>query len=307
MTALALCSPTALSLAPAAAAEAEPPGKPRVGILTGGDGQVTVAFVAPTPGSSPITGYRVSSANLTDPTEIVPPVDGASSPITVTGLTNGQSYSFRVTALSASGDTESDPSTPLNVGIVPSFPGVPSTLPPGRVGESYSYTIEAAGVPTPTVTWVQSGTSFIPDGLSYDFTTRTISGTPTQAGSFEPSFEAHNALGWASLNPAFVIAERAGEPSPAPTPPSPSPSPSPSPAPAPPGQAQPPVARHAVDHRAEAALGGARALPPARSRTLPATGPDATLPFALGIVAFTLGLALMGAYSKNGAGHRRWR
>jgi len=74
------------------------PGAPTIGAATGGFTQATVAFTAPTDtGGSAITSYQVVSS----PGSIVG--TGASSPITVTGLTNGTAYTFRVTAVNSYG------------------------------------------------------------------------------------------------------------------------------------------------------------------------------------------------------------
>ncbi|GFO70066.1 hypothetical protein GMLC_36450 [Geomonas limicola] len=74
------------------------PGAPTIGSATAGDAQASVSFAAPgSNGGSPITGYTVTAspggATAT----------GASSPITVTGLTNGTSYSFTVSASNTAG------------------------------------------------------------------------------------------------------------------------------------------------------------------------------------------------------------
>ena len=75
------------------------PGAPTAPTATAGDTQVSVAFTAPTfTGGAAITGYTVT-VNPAD----VAPVNGASSPIVVTGLTNGQPYTFIVTATNAAG------------------------------------------------------------------------------------------------------------------------------------------------------------------------------------------------------------
>ena len=74
------------------------PGAPTIGAVTGGDTQVIVAFTAPTDtGGSAITSYQVVSS----PGSVV--ATGASSPITVTGLTNGTAYTFRVAAVNSYG------------------------------------------------------------------------------------------------------------------------------------------------------------------------------------------------------------
>lgn len=75
------------------------PGAPTIGTATAGDTQVSVAFSAPVSnGGSNITGYTVTVS----PAHVAP-VNGASSPIVVTGLTNGQAYTFTVTADNAAG------------------------------------------------------------------------------------------------------------------------------------------------------------------------------------------------------------
>jgi len=74
------------------------PGAPTGVSATGGNAQATVSFTAPTNnGGAAITGYRATSSpgNFT--------ATGASSPLTVTGLTNGTSYTFTVEAQNSVG------------------------------------------------------------------------------------------------------------------------------------------------------------------------------------------------------------
>ncbi len=74
------------------------PGAPTGASATAGNAQATVSFTAPgSNGGSVITLYTVTSnpGNIT--------ATGASSPITVTGLTNGVSYTFTVTATNSVG------------------------------------------------------------------------------------------------------------------------------------------------------------------------------------------------------------
>ena len=74
------------------------PGAPTIGTATGGNAQAVVTFTAPSSdGGSAITGYRVTST----PGSIT--ATGSSSPITITGLTNGTAYTFTVAAQNAVG------------------------------------------------------------------------------------------------------------------------------------------------------------------------------------------------------------
>ena len=75
------------------------PGAPTSVVVTSGDNQASVAFVGPiNTGGTSITGYTVTVS----PADVAP-VNGAGSPIVVSGLTNGQPYTFTVTADNSAG------------------------------------------------------------------------------------------------------------------------------------------------------------------------------------------------------------
>ncbi|WP_341280925.1 cadherin-like beta sandwich domain-containing protein [Paenibacillus sp. FSL H8-0537] len=87
------------------------PGVPTGVAAAHGNAQAVVSFTAPVDnGGSPVKGYEVTAmpGNVT--------VSGISSPITVTGLTNGTSYTFTVKALNIAGSsaasTQSNAITP---------------------------------------------------------------------------------------------------------------------------------------------------------------------------------------------------
>lgn len=88
------------------------PGAPTIGTATGGNTQASVTFTAPaSDGGSAITGYRVTST----PGSIT--ATGASSPIVITGLSNGTAYTFTVAAQNSVGygaeSTASNSVTPV--------------------------------------------------------------------------------------------------------------------------------------------------------------------------------------------------
>ncbi|MCX6809834.1 MAG: PKD domain-containing protein [Candidatus Berkelbacteria bacterium] len=74
------------------------PGVPTVIVATAGNAQATISFSAPDTGGSPITGYTATSTpgGLTG--------SNITSPITVTGLTNGVEYTFKVYATNTIGN-----------------------------------------------------------------------------------------------------------------------------------------------------------------------------------------------------------
>lgn len=81
------------------------PQAPSIGTATAGINQASVTFTAGATGGSSITGYTVTSSpgGLTG--------TGSSSPITVTGLTQGTTYTFTVTATNSSGTSASSSSS----------------------------------------------------------------------------------------------------------------------------------------------------------------------------------------------------
>ncbi|MEO6821183.1 MAG: fibronectin type III domain-containing protein, partial [Candidatus Nanopelagicales bacterium] len=100
-----------------------------------GDRTATVSFSAPAAtGGSPVTGYTVTSS----PGGVS--VSGASSPIAVSGLTNGTHYTFTVTARNVVG--AGPPSAPSNSVVPAGLPGAPTGLVPvagdGQVALSWT-------------------------------------------------------------------------------------------------------------------------------------------------------------------------
>ncbi|HUX82109.1 MAG TPA: fibronectin type III domain-containing protein [Halothiobacillus sp.] len=126
------------------------PGAPAIGTVTGGNAQATVQFTAPASnGNSAITSYTVTSNSGGFS------ATGTASPITVTGLTNGTSYTFTVVATNAVGNSAA---SAASNSVTPAAPtgNVPTTAAPAP-----SHTI-VASVLTTTANDI-AGTDFFPN------------------------------------------------------------------------------------------------------------------------------------------------
>lgn len=77
------------------------PGAPSALVATPSDGQISVAFTAGSNTGSPITKYQYTTDNGMNWYDAV----GTSSPVTITGLTNGTSYSVKLRAYNTSAGT----------------------------------------------------------------------------------------------------------------------------------------------------------------------------------------------------------
>ncbi len=153
------------------------PSTPTAVIAVAGNAQATVSFMAPiSNGGSPITLYTVTS----NPATIT--ASGPSSPITVSGLSNGTTYNFTVTATNAVGT--SLPSAPSN------------SVTPSAITYSISGTVRTAtgtaisGV-TMTLSGASSGTTTTDASGNYIFTglvNGTYTVTPSLSGyTFSPT------------------------------------------------------------------------------------------------------------------------
>lgn len=130
------CGPsTPVDPADAREDQASVPGPPTGVTATRGDTSATITWAAPTDtGGQPITGYVVSGSQ--GATQDAPPT---STSLVFTGLTNGVTYTFTVTAKNEEG--QSAPSQPSNEIIPAGVPGPPTDV------------ISIAGIGTASLTW----------------------------------------------------------------------------------------------------------------------------------------------------------
>lgn len=111
------------------------PGAPTVGAATPGDGQISLAFTAPTfNGGLTITTYQYALSTDSYATWTTRSTGTTASPLVITGLTNGTSYSVKIRAVNSLGAGEaSDASTatsPFGAPIVVTSTGSDQTITP---------------------------------------------------------------------------------------------------------------------------------------------------------------------------------
>ena len=165
------------------AVSASVPGAPTGVSAVAGDASATVSFSAPvSDGGSAITGYTVTATDATTPANGGQSRSGGGSPLVVSGLTNGDAYTFTVTATNAAG---SGPASSPSNSVTPSAPALLTLTTPapafGVASVAYSYQLNATGG-TPPYTWALTSGS-LPPGLHLA-SSGAIGGTPTAAGSW---------------------------------------------------------------------------------------------------------------------------
>lgn len=142
------------------------PGSPTIGAATAGDRQATVSFTAPgSSGGGAITRYTVT-ANPGGNTGT-----GSGSPITVTGLVNGDSYTFTVTATNDAGYTGA--ASAASIAVVPGTPQTITFNNPGaqNFGTVPTLTATASSGLMPTFTSSTAGVCTITAGGALTFAT----------------------------------------------------------------------------------------------------------------------------------------
>jgi hypothetical protein len=122
------------------------PGAPTGVTATPGNGSAMVSWTAPGNGGSPITGYTVTPfIGSTAQTPV--PVSASATSTTVSGLTNGTSYTFTVTAANAIGTGPASAPSPAVTPTAPTAPGAPTgvTATPGNGSAMVSWTAPGNG------------------------------------------------------------------------------------------------------------------------------------------------------------------
>ena len=148
------------------------PDAPTIGFASASDGQATISFTAPASnGGAAISNYIATSSpgGLT--------ASGVTSPLTITGLTNGTTYTFTVTAVNAVGVSALSAATnSVSPNGAPIITGTPSTS--INQGSVYSFTPVATDSVGDNLTF-----SIVnkPSWATFSTTYGALSGTPTNA------------------------------------------------------------------------------------------------------------------------------
>ncbi len=132
------------------------PGAPTIGTATAGNAQATVTWTAPASnGGGAITGYVVTpyiGATAQSTTTV-----GNVTSTTITGLTNGSAYTFKVAAINSVGtgnqSADSNAVTPVAPATVPGAPTI-GTATAGNAQATVTWTaLPRTAAPPSPATW----------------------------------------------------------------------------------------------------------------------------------------------------------
>jgi len=181
------------------------PGIPTIGTAVPGNTTASVAFTASgSNGGSAITGYTVTSTpgSLTS--------SGASSPLTVTGLTNGVSYTFTAKATNANGSSNNSSASNAVVPYVPAssftFTG-PTSGSVRSASTNFTVTPNSTYLGSITITPTGVGsTGLSPVTLTWTLTSEAQTFTITPLASGDITLTCTNSNGISNASPLTYTA-----------------------------------------------------------------------------------------------------
>ena len=119
------------------------PGAPLIGTATAGNASATITFSPPSSnGGSPVTSYTVTASDLTHPAHGGETATRTGSPLTVTGLANGDTYTLSVTATNAVG---TGPRSGASNRVTPHAPTPTLSVSPGQGAAGTKISITGQG------------------------------------------------------------------------------------------------------------------------------------------------------------------
>ena len=164
---------------------AVPPGAPTLGVITAGDGELSVAFTPPTSdGGAEISNYEYSTDGGQTFTA-ASPVD-TTSPLVITGLTNGTTYTVVIRAVNSAGvgtPSNSGSGTPVAPTGTLSVSGTLSSFTAsfGTNSVAQSFTVSGSNLDGTAVTVTPPAGYEV--SLTSDFATVGTSGAPLSLGT----------------------------------------------------------------------------------------------------------------------------
>lgn len=187
---------------------------PVIGVVTPGDGSLTLQFTAPTSsGGSAVTSYEYTING--GGTWLPGPVGVTTSPITVTGLTNGTAYSVSLRAITAAGGGAASTAAAGTPRTVPDAPSAITAVPgEGQVTVSFSAPPFDGGREVD-----KYRVTSMPGGVQTECSSPcTLTGL-TVGQEYTFTAQAHNEAGWsvASSVASATPGQRPGVPTGAPT------------------------------------------------------------------------------------------
>ena len=170
------------------------PAAPPTVVAAPGNGNAALSWTAPNNNGSAITGYQITTIVNGVP-QAPQLIAGAGLSKSMTGLTNGTTYSFAVAAVNARGTGPATTTAPIIVGS-PTAPAlVTATAGVKQASVTWSAsTNNGSAVTGYTVTPVKNGVAQAPIAVSGTTTTRVVTGLTTGA-SYVFRIEATNARG----------------------------------------------------------------------------------------------------------------
>ena len=156
------------------------PGAPTGLSGVSGNTQAVISFAAPTSnGGATITSYTLTATPVSGGSAVT--ASGSTTPITVTGLTNGTSYTFSATATNSVGTSSSSSASSA---VTPILPVAITTQPINlTVAQGYpaSFTVAASGTVPLTYQWSKNGVA-ISGATSATYTIAAVA--TTDAGNY---------------------------------------------------------------------------------------------------------------------------
>jgi subtilisin family serine protease len=171
--------------------------------ITPGSGQLSVRFTAGAAGTSPITSYKYSVNGGT--TWATRQTGTTASPIVITGLTNGTTYSVSIRAVSLVGDGATSTPVSVTIPVAPTTPTIGIAIANARRTATVRWTLGANGgsaITSHVVTAYLNGSGTAAQSVTVNGATAvsaTVSGL-TAGGSYTFKVLARNAFGSSALS-----------------------------------------------------------------------------------------------------------